>query len=116
MNLKDKVDLYNLMLAGLSKGVKLAAVLAQHGDDESRQLIEAKNEQLAKQAASLRKGIQLKWNGRATELREQIRSHNTRLQDQIRDIEKQIKTAERVVKALGYIDDLIALARKLLAG
>ena len=114
MNLRDKVDLYNLLLSALSKGVKLAAILSEQGKQDDRARVEKKNNTLAGRAADLRRGIQREWNGRAAAIADEIRSHNRRLQDQIREIERELQNAERIVKALGYLDDVIAIAGRLL--
>jgi hypothetical protein len=111
MTLKDKVEIYNKLLAGLSKGVKLAAILKKKGDTADYNGVVKKNEDLAKRAAKLRSNIHKDWKVNSTKVLADIRSSSSKLQGQIRQIEKTIAKGEKVVKALGYIDDLIQVAK-----
>ena len=77
--------------------------------------VEARNDELATQAAKLRVNIHKNWTSQAQKVIGQIRQTNSRLQERIRDIQETIKKAEKFVKALGYIDDLIDIAKKVIA-
>jgi hypothetical protein len=111
VTLNQKVEIYTKLVAGLGKGVKLVAVLDRLGSTAERKEVEKSNEELAKQAGALRKKIQKQWNVQAKTTLEKIQASSAKLQRQIRSIEKTRKTGEKVVKALGFIDELIDLAK-----
>jgi hypothetical protein len=111
MTLQSKVDIYNKLLAGLSKGVKLAAVLQQKGDATEYKAAVKKNEELAQLAAKLRSSINKDWSIGATKVLADIQASSGKLQGQIREIEQTIAKGQKVVKALGYVDDLIEVAK-----
>lgn len=113
MTLRQKVTIYNKLLAGLSKGVKLAALLAREGRTAEKKEVERKNEELARQAAALRRRIHEDWQVEARRTLERVRAVNGKLQARVRAVEKAVTTAETVVSALGYLDDLIGIARKV---
>ncbi len=115
MTIQQKVQIYNALLAGLSKGVKLAAELDRKRKTAERKKVEARNDELAAQAAKLRVKIHKNWTSQAQKVIDQIRQTNSRLQERLRDIQETIKKAEKFVKALGYIDDLIDIAKKVIA-
>ena len=115
MTLQQKVQIYNALLAGLSKGVRLAAELDREGKTAERKEVEARNDDLATKAAKLRVNIHKNWRSQAQRVIDQIRKTNSRIQERIRDIQETIEKAEKFVKALGYIDDLIDIARKVIA-
>lgn len=111
MTLDQKVEIYNKLLAALAKGVKLAGVLKREGDTANYERGKKKNEELAKLAGRLRQQINMDWKIGAAKVLSDIRASSTRLQSQIGAIEKAIGTGQKVVTALGYVDDLIAIAR-----
>ena len=114
MKLAKKVEIYNALLAGLSKGVRLAADLRDASKDDEADQVERKNNTLASESARLRRNIRSAWNGQAATVLGEIRSSNQKLQRQIRSIRDQIDSAERFMKALGTLDELIAIAAKVL--
>jgi len=111
MTLQKKVEIYNRVLAGLSKGVMLAALLAKKGETADHERAVRKNEELARLAARLRRNIHRDWSLGAAKVLGEIRDSSARLQRQVRDIEKSVASAQRVVRALGYVDDLVEIAR-----
>ena len=113
MTLADKVEIYRLTVAALSKGVKLAAICAREGREGELVEVERKNAQLAKVAADLRRNISRDWRLRAGEIIEGIRKQSGLLQRRIKEIEQTTATSEKVAKALGVLDELIDLARKV---
>jgi len=115
MTLDDKVKIYQQLVAALSKGVRLAALLDRDGTPAEQSKVKTKNEALAREAARIRRAIHENWKGGAATILEGISTASRRLQDQIRAIESTRQTAGRVVKALGYVDDLIAIAARVAA-
>ena len=111
MTVQDKIKIYNKLLAGLSKGVMIAAMLQEDGDPDELAKLEKRNAELADQAAKLRREIAKDWAGETEDLLASIGAANDRLQDRIRRIERDIAKAEDLVKALGHVDDLINIAK-----
>lgn len=111
MKLNEKVDIYNRLLAALGKGVKLAAVLDEKNDAANLGAALKKNDELANLAKQLREKIGKDWKIGAAKVLSDIRSSSGKLQSQIGAIEKAIGTGQKVVTALGYVDDLITVAR-----
>ena len=54
------------------------------------------------------------WTGSAAKLKDNLDAANAGLRDAIADIEQSVKTAQNVVKAIGYIDDVLAIAADLI--
>lgn len=115
MTLDEKVKIYQRVVAALSKGVKLAALLDRDGTPAEQAAVRRKNEALAREAARIRRAIHQDWRGGAAAILDGIGTASSRLQEQIRAIETTRKTAERAVRALGYVDDLIAIAARVAA-
>jgi hypothetical protein len=55
-----------------------------------------------------------KWRGEATTVLERLRAENDSLQGRVRRLDSIVDTAEHVVRFLGKLDDVIAIAAKLL--
>ena len=115
MSLNDRAEIYKQLVAALSKGVKLAALADRHGSASERNSIKQKNEKLATEAARIRRIIQKDWTSTAGGILSGIGDASSKLQEQVRAIEATRKTGERVVKGLGYLDDLIRIAGKVAA-
>ena len=111
MTLNQKVAIYKQLVPGLGAGVKLAAVLDELGKTAERKRVEKKNQVLATAASNLRKKIQKSWDLEAKKILKGIKGQSANLEAQIKRIQKTKETAGKVVKALGYIDELIDLAK-----
>jgi hypothetical protein len=114
MTYGEKLKIYRKMLASLSKSVQLAALLREQGRPEEAERVARKSQQLAQETAKLRKGITAQWRGRAEEWLDEIRAENSKLQRRIRKVEQSLDTARDIVRALGYVDEIIGFARKIL--
>ncbi len=53
------------------------------------------------------------WLGSAAELKESLKANNVSLQKAVKDIEKSVKLAQNIAKALGCVDDAIKVAADL---
>ncbi len=115
MNRREKLDLYRKVLIGLGKGLQMAAFLAEEERLEERDAVDEKNEALAGEAARLRREIHSAWSADYAELKAEIARVNDGLQDDLRDIERKIRIADKVILALGKLDRLIAAAQQALA-
>lgn len=56
------------------------------------------------------------WLGSATNAMTELGKKSKGIDTVIADIKKKVKIAENVVKAIGFIDDAVAIAKKALAG
>jgi hypothetical protein len=116
MTLDEKIDIYHRLLAGLAKGVKLAALFDEAGLAQQSKRIQIENQKLAKVAADLRHNISGAWKGQAATVVAGLKEASDQLQKQIKSLENTIANAEKAVKVLGYVDDLIEIAKKVAAG
>lgn len=112
--LEQKTELYRRLVSALSKGVRLAAVLDAAGRSDELAKVERRNTELANTAGKLRRQITKRWRGEVEAAIDEVRSSSSKLQRHIRDIENGVATAERVLSALGVIDDLIVVAKRFL--
>lgn len=116
MTWQERVELYNRLLAGLSKGVKLAALLGERGEEAAVARVERKNGQLAGQIAKVRRSIARSWGIEAGRTLADLERVSGGLQRQLRRIQREVEIAGRVARALGYLDELIEIARRIAGG
>jgi hypothetical protein len=114
VSLQSNVDIYNRILAGLSKGVKLVAILDGRGDPAAKD-VRKRNEELAAAAADVRRAISKTWSIDAKATLTKLRGLNDQLQGQVEQIQNAIEVATKVVKALGYVDEIVKIAGKIAA-
>jgi hypothetical protein len=72
-------------------------------------------DRLTRQTKQLRGALWEEWTGRAAALEVHLKKAASDVRRAVRDIRKQIKMAERVAKALGVLDDAIAVVASLIA-
>ncbi len=101
------------LLITKNKGHRLEIRLRFQGKAAEAKQVKDTNDVLSKEIDRLLVEIMEAWTGNAATIETALRTNNTRLQATIRDIRKKIKVAEKVVKAIGYLDKAIELARKL---
>jgi len=97
-----------------SKGndLRVSLLLADKAPDA--QTVQKKNRVLEQQIDGLISRLLDQWGVDAGSVIEDGRKRNRQLQGMIRDIENQIDVANKVIKAIGFIDDAIATAKKIL--
>lgn len=115
MDLEAKVELYGVLVGALSKAVKLEATLRTKGDDTGTAQAAAKADELAESIKRIRLSINEDWKGQAAAATRKARTLNTSLREEVSAIKRVIDHSDRLVKAIGYLDDLIKLAAGLLA-
>jgi hypothetical protein len=111
----NKEALYDSLDESKRKGQRLEIRLRFQGKNEDADQVKAKTDELSQQLDDLLAGIMENWSGNAKALITATKDTNKRLQASIRDIKNKIKIGENLVKALGYLDDAIKVAKKLLA-
>ena len=88
-------------------------LLLQGRDDDAAMVREAGN-RVSDEIDRLLKQIMEEWLGEAKDVELELRAKNRSLQASISEIRKKVRTAQNVVKALGYVDDIVAIGAKLL--
>ena len=97
-----------------SKGTDLVMELLLAGETEQAEAARKKNRTLEKQIDQLLIHLLDRW---ATDVKgavEDGRARNRKLQAAIRDIQNDVDRANKVIKALGHVDDAIATAKDIL--
>ena len=82
--------------------------------DEAAQLARRKA-RLKLEIDGLLRDLLQSWIGVASVLKAQLDKSNKAVKAAVKEIEKNVKTAENIVKAIGYIDDAIKVAADLVA-
>ena len=115
MSLQAKAKMYEQVVNTLARCVKLEAALREKNDDASASQAAAKAAILGSVAKDLREAIQDDWKQATAAKVAKLKSINSDLQREIASIRRVIQHADRVVKAIGYVDDVIKVAAGLLA-
>ncbi len=109
----EKLKTLNALVSSHNKALKLEFALMLQNEDYSA--LQEANNRLAKTIDAFRGKLHDEWVESAEAIRKDISAANRRLQEAIKEIEKKIKTAQNVVKAIGYIDRIVESASKVLA-
>lgn len=113
MNKSEK----NLLLDKLSVCYNRANYLKtlceeQNLPDEASQF-ERRKARLKLEIDGLLRDLYQDWIGSASKLKEKLDQGNAEVETAIKSIEKNIKTANNIAKAIGYLDDAIKIAADL---
>ena len=111
----DKQLLIRSLQSTRNKGDQLEIeLLIADRNTEARQVRDATNA-LSRQIRKLISAAKKSWRGQAASLVADMRKRNARLQGAIRDIQRKVRIAENVAKAVRLIDDAVLLAAKIVA-
>ena len=97
------------------KGQKLEINLRFKGKTSEADQVRAKCNELSDRIDDLITEVMKDWLRKADTLINEVKVLNSNLQSNIREIKKEIKMGEKIVKAIGYLDQAINLTKKLLA-
>lgn len=111
----DKESLVQQLLAAKEKGQALELQLLVKGDATNAEKVEKANRRLTARIKELLAAMMQEWAGEADALQSQFTAANADLRAKVANITKKIQTAKNVVDFIGQIDEMIALAGKLLA-
>lgn len=100
--------------ATYSKGTDLVVELILAGETEQAEAARKKNRALEKQIDGLLAHLLDRWGLDVKAAVEDGRARNRKLQAAIRDIQNDIDLANKVIKALGHLDDAVATAKDIL--
>lgn len=112
---ETRAQTYRRLTSALNKGVILELELRSRGEDDQADQVAEATERLGAAAGEIRAAITEEWTGRAAALNAASRRLVGDLQKELAAIRRTMDVAERVVKAIGYIDDLVELAAKAVA-
>ncbi len=115
MTKEQKRSLLRALGTSYGKGTDLAALLWLQGEGEEARSVERRNAELRRTIDRLRRETWKEWRGSAAGLQDQIGRLNRQLQIRIREIEREIRAARGLVKALDLLDEIIELSRALIA-
>ena len=108
-----KEDILDKLTESHRKGQKLAVRLVIGKKNAEAAAVKAANRKLQKQIDRLLTKLMKDWTGSAPSVIAKIGGINAKLQGVIRDIKKKIEVAQKVVRAIGLIDDAVSLAKDL---
>lgn len=91
----------------------LKALCEEQGLTDEVARFARRKERLKLEIDGLLRGLYHDWIGDAEALKETMDESNKAVDKAVKDIEQKIKTAENIVKVIGYIDDAIKIAAGL---
>jgi hypothetical protein len=110
----EKQTLLESLMATRSQADAAELRLRFQGKAEEADKIAQRTRVLSTEIDRLLAKIMEEWLGAATRLIGDVNAANGRLQAAVDDIKKTIAVAQRVVQALGMLDDVVAIAKKAL--
>lgn len=115
MTISEKNELLDNLSTHYNR-VNYLKILAEekHSSPDAIAQIERRKTRLKTEIDMLLKDLYADWMGEAAQLKASVDNGNQGLNECIAYIEKDIDTAQYIVKALGYVDDVINLAGDLL--
>jgi DNA repair exonuclease SbcCD ATPase subunit len=112
--MSQKLALLRRLNSARSKALHLELELASHEEDATA--VTKAKQKLDEQIEALRKQLHDDWRGKAAQVETDLAGAVSKLQAAIRDVEKDVDRAQKVVKAVGFIDEMVDKAKGLLAG
>jgi flagellar biosynthesis regulator FlbT len=109
----EKLSALNKLIATQNKGLRLESMLMLQNIDPTK--VQKANSRLAKKIEELRKKLHDEWVESADDIQTEVTIANGQIEKAIKAIEKRVKIAENIVKAVGYIDRVVEAASKVLA-
>ena len=113
MTRRDQRLLLRRVLQTYTKTVDLEGALLLKGETELAATVASRANALRREVDRLRRAMWSRWSGSAARVDEALRARNARLQATIRDIERDVRTADRVVRAVAIVAEVLTLTRKL---
>ena len=113
MNSEDKMAIINELINMRSKLLKTSLTMKLSGEDTVP--LEQAEQALEDNIHALRSALHRDWHGAADEVLQEMKNASRRVQSRIRDIDRDIKRAEKVVEILGQVEELMLKIAPLLA-
>jgi hypothetical protein len=114
INEENKRVLIQNIRKSIRNGDDLEVELLLKGKNEEAEKIRKKTDELVLENKALIAALMKEWLGTVAEIEGNLQNINAGLKAVIQDIKGDIEIAQNVVKAVGYIDDAIGIATKLL--
>jgi len=112
MNRCQKLDILDRLIFIRGKYLKLEFMLKL--DDEDATTIEDATARLAGRIEDIRTQLHDRWSGSANRTTAELRKISRRLQKVIRTIDTETDVAESILKAVGYVDDVLRITGRIL--
>ncbi|MGJ8654498.1 MAG: hypothetical protein ACSHX8_14655 [Opitutaceae bacterium] len=113
MKISDKNILLDKLSISYNRTNYLKILCEEEGLLDQALKLERRRSRLKLEIDALLRDLYQDWIGDAKSLKGNIDGSNKKLKEAIKDIEKKIKIAQNIVKAVGYIDDVIKVATDL---
>ncbi len=113
--IEAKIDVINAMIVALGKVTNVEIRMRLAGENEQADELASKSRQLRQAIDRLRGQVADEWTVDAVELHDALRRANSRVQDRIRQIKKQIDIADSAIKVIGQIDEALAFLKGVVA-
>lgn len=113
MTREEQRQILRRLLHTYLKTVDLEGALRLRGEKVLATSVAERVPKLQREVDRLRRDMWRRWHGGAARLDETLRAENARLQATIRDIERDVQTTDRVVRALGIVEDILSLVRRV---
>jgi hypothetical protein len=111
----DKLALLNLLSIDINGVVYLSMWCDENNDQTNGPQYSARLNTLNSQYAKLSKALWMDWIGDAVTIKAGMQKATDGVNANVKQIQQSINTAQAIVKALGYVDQAITIASKLLA-
>ena len=108
-----KQQIIQNLLVTKQKSHNLEMTLRFKGQTQQADLVAAKTQELTAEIDTLLVKLLDEWLTESVGVVGEIRSGNTRLQTSIRKVSQGVQTAQNIVKAIGFVDDAIAIAARI---
>ena len=108
-----KLEFVQRLLSTKQKASTLEMTLRFKGKKDEADQVKNSNAKLQSQIDILLGKIIDDWLAQGTQITDEIKGLNTKLQRSIASIQNNVNTAQNIVKAVGLIDDAVALAAKV---
>jgi len=112
MNKQDKKRIVAELIETRGKLQRAQLELALDGEDTSA--LEARQAELDATIDEIRRALHRDWRGRASAVEAELNKANRRVQRRVRDIEKNVRRAERIVSLLGDVEEIIGKVSAIL--
>lgn len=113
MTISEKNDLLDSLSICYNRVNYLKVLAEEKNDSDTASQLDRRKSRLKTEIDGLLQDLYADWIGDAASLKNNIDDNNKKLNDCIADIEKDITIADNIVKAVGYVDQVITLAAGL---
>lgn len=115
MEMNDKNKLLDVLSLSYNRAFRLETICQEKNLRDEEAKAKRRKKRLKTEIDGLLRDIYVEWIGNANTLRDTITLKNEEIDNCIQDIESNIDTAQKVIKAIGYIDAIIKIASDLVS-